>query len=184
MILGLFISLFRFILTSRLHRNIYILCRRTLFMAYTEIKNRNRRKYYYRVKSVRNGNKISKERIYLGVDLNKEKLMGKESEADIKFKNEKVSQNLSKIKLKIEKIIKKRGIKKAGIFGSYARGEQTKNSDIDILIEPSKEMGFFEIVNLEEELKKSLKKKIDLLTYASIHKLLRERILNEEVRII
>ena len=45
-------------------------------------------------------------------------------------------------------------------------------------------MGFFEIVNLEEELKKSLKKKIDLLTYASIHKLLRDKILNEEVRII
>jgi uncharacterized protein len=153
-------------------------------MVYTEIKNRNKRKYYYRVKSVRKNNKVFKKRIYLGVDLNKEKLLSKGSEADIKFKQEKVNENLSKIKPKIEKIIKKKGIKKAGIFGSYARGEQNKNSDIDILIEPTKNMGFFEVVNLEEELKKALKKKIDLLTYASIHKLLRERILNEEVRII
>jgi uncharacterized protein len=153
-------------------------------MAYTEIKQRNARKYYYRVKSVRKGDKISKKRIYLGVDLNKEKLSDKESEANMKFNNEKINKNLSEIKAKITKIIKKKGIRKAGIFGSYARGEQKKNSDIDILIEPTKEMGFFEIVNLEEELKKSLKKKIDLLTYASIHKLLKERVLNEEVRII
>jgi uncharacterized protein len=153
-------------------------------MAYTEIKKRNSRRYYYRVKSVRKGGKVSKERIYLGADLGKEKLLEKESEADIKFKNEKIKNNLSKIRPKIEKIIKKIGIKKAGIFGSYARGEQKKDSDIDILIEPTKEMGFFEVVSLEEELKKVLKKKIDLLTYASIHKLLRDRILNEEVRIV
>lgn len=153
-------------------------------MAYTEVKIRNKRKYYYRVKSVRNGSKVSKNRIYLGVDLNKENLADKGIEADKKFKEEKIEKNLSKIKPKIEKIIKKRGIKKAGIFGSYARGEQKKDSDIDILIEPTQNMGFFEIVNLEEELKKALKKKIDLLTYASIHRLLRDRILNEEIRVI
>jgi hypothetical protein len=153
-------------------------------MAYTEIKKRNNREYYYRVISIRKGNKISKKRIYLGINLNKEKLRDKELEADKKFKKEKIDKNISKIKPKITNIIKKRGIKKAGIFGSYARGEQNKNSDIDILIEPSKEMGFFEIVNLEEELKKSLKKKIDLLTYASIHKLLRDKILKEEIKII
>jgi len=153
-------------------------------MAYTEIKERNNRKYYYRVKSIRKNNKISKERVYLGTELSKKELTNKELEADKIFTTEKINKNLSKIKPKIVNIIKNKGIKKAGIFGSYARGEQKKNSDVDILIEPTKEMGFFEIIKLEEELKRSLKKKIDLLTYASINKLLRERILNEEVKIL
>ena len=153
-------------------------------MAYTEVKDRNNRKYYYRVKSIRKDNKISKKRIYLGVNLKKEDLLEKEIEADKKFIQEKVNKNIVKIKSQIINIIKKRGIKKAGIFGSYARGKQKVSSDIDILVEPTKEMGFFEIVELEEELKKRLKKKIDLLTYASIHRLLRDRILKEEVRII
>ena len=153
-------------------------------MAYTEIKKRNEKNYYYRVKSVRNNNKISKERVYLGVDLSKSQIKTKEEDADKKFEKKKINKNIEKIRPKIIRVLKKNDVKKAGIFGSYARGEQKASSDIDILIEPAKEMGFFEIVNLEEELKKSLKKKIDLLTYASIHKLLKERILSEEVRII
>jgi predicted nucleotidyltransferase len=55
-----------------------------------------------------------------------------------------IKKILKKIKPKILNIINKRGIKRAGIFGSYARGEQKKNSDIDILIEPTKKIGFFE----------------------------------------
>jgi len=153
-------------------------------MAYTEIKRRNDREYYYRVKSVRKNNKISKERIYLGVNITKEQLSQKEEKADKKFVKEKINKNINKIKPKIVKIIIESGVKKAGIFGSYARGDQKTSSDIDILIEPTKKMGFFEIIRLEDELKEKLKKNIDLITYASIHKLLKDRILQEEVRII
>lgn len=153
-------------------------------MAYTEIKKRNNREYYYRVKSVRKNNKVSKERIYLGVNITKEQLSTKEGEADKKFIKEKINKSINKIKSKIIKIIIKSGVKKAGVFGSYAQGNQKVSSDIDILIEPTKEMGFFEIIRLEDELKEKLKKKIDLITYASIHKLLKDRILQEEVRII
>ena len=51
-------------------------------MAYTEIKEKNGRKYYYRVQSVRKGNKITKKRVYIGVDLAKKQLSEKEVEAD------------------------------------------------------------------------------------------------------
>ena len=44
------------------------------------------------------------------------------------------NQELNKMKPKIVKVLKKHGIKKAGVFGSYARGEQKKKSDVDILI--------------------------------------------------
>lgn len=51
-------------------------------MAYTEIKEKNNRKYYYRVKSVKVNGKVSKERIYLGVNLRKKEILEKEREAD------------------------------------------------------------------------------------------------------
>ncbi len=49
---------------------------------------------------------------------------------------------LKELKSKIRKVLKKHGVVRAGIFGSYARGEQKKNSDIDILVQTSKTNGF------------------------------------------
>ena len=54
-------------------------------MVYTEIKQRKDKKYYYRVKSVRKGKKVEKERIYLGVNLDKKDLEGLEKEGDRKL---------------------------------------------------------------------------------------------------
>jgi len=51
-------------------------------MVYTEVKEKDGRKYYYRVISQRKGKKVNKKRIYLGVDLDKEKLYDKETKAD------------------------------------------------------------------------------------------------------
>tara|TARA_Y100000310_G_scaffold61438_1_gene56710 strand:- start:1268 stop:2932 length:1665 start_codon:yes stop_codon:yes gene_type:complete len=67
-------------------------------MTYTEIKERSNKKYYYRAKSIRKGEKIEKQRIYLGVDLNKQQLQEKEIQAD---------KNLSGIQKKPEKSIEK-----------------------------------------------------------------------------
>jgi len=54
-------------------------------MTYTEIKEKGSRKYYYRVRSVRKGKKVDKERIYLGGNLKKEDLKEKEKQADKKL---------------------------------------------------------------------------------------------------
>jgi len=54
-------------------------------MAYTEIKEKNDKKYYYRARSVKKNKKVGKERVYLGVDLTKEELEKKEKEADKKL---------------------------------------------------------------------------------------------------
>lgn len=89
----------------------------------------------------------------------------------------------NKIKMKVLRVLKKYGIKKASIFGSYARGEQKRGSDIDILIQPKKNMGF-EFFGLGEELEEKLGKKVDLVTYKSIQPYLKEYILRDEVRIL
>lgn len=152
-------------------------------MAYTELKTNNSKKYYYRVRSIREGNKFRKERIYLGVNLTKGKLIEKEKYADRKLMESKIQKSLAKIKPKIISVFKKNKIKKAGIFGSYARGDYKKNSDIDILIEPTKNMGFG-FAKIEMELEKALNIKVDLVSYNGISPHLRNEILNQEVKII
>lgn len=153
-------------------------------MAYTEIKERNKKRYFYRVVSIRNGKKISKKRIYLGANLAKNKLVSMEKEADKKLNiNETKKKLIEKIKPEIIKILKKNKVKKAGIFGSYARGEARKNSDIDILIEPPKGIGFG-FVGIQFELEDKLGKKVHLVTYKFINPYMKKNILKDEVRII
>jgi len=155
-------------------------------MVYTEIKERNGKKYYYRVISIRRGKKISKARKYLGANLQKEELFLKESDADKEFsliiKNKK-TQIIKKLKPQIIKILKKYHIKKAGIFGSYARGEQKKDSDIDLLVEPAEGMGF-KFIGMNMELEEKMGKKVHLVTYKFISPYIKKSILKDEVRII
>jgi len=54
-------------------------------MPYTEIQERNGKKYYYRVQSIRKKDKVTKKRVYLGVDLAKKEIKSKENDADIKM---------------------------------------------------------------------------------------------------
>ncbi len=156
-------------------------------MAYTEIKERNGKKYYYRVISLRNGNKISKKRKYLGVDLSDNSRLSKEREADreLNVKKEiRKKEIIEKLKRKIIKILRKNKIKRAGIFGSYASGKAKKNSDIDILIMPSKSMSLLDLSGLKIELEDKLNKKVDLISYKYIHPHLKDRILKSEFKIM
>lgn len=74
-------------------------------MVYTEIKKRNRKKYYYRVLSIRNNGKILKKRKYLGVNLEKKNLLKAEQIADkeLKILNSLISEKELKLLEKIKK---------------------------------------------------------------------------------
>lgn len=94
-------------------------------------------------------------------------------------------RQLEELKKTITPILKRNGVIKAGIFGSYARGEATKDSDVDILIKvKAKKFSLLDLIRIELELKKALGKNVDLLTYKGIDPLLKKEILNEEVKII
>ncbi len=60
------------------------------------------------------------------------------------------------------------GVADIGIFGSYARGEQRADSDLDILVNFSKPIGFVSFMQLEEHLEQLLGVKIDLVSQAAL----------------
>ena len=66
-----------------------------------------------------------------------------------------------------------------GIFGSMARGEAKKDSDIDLIVRFSRRKGLLALVRLERELSEVLGRKVDLLTKAAISPYMRERVLRE-----
>ena len=71
---------------------------------------------------------------------------------------------IDEIRNMINPILVKYGVDKAYVFGSYARGEATPNSDIDILIKRGDIKTLFKLGGLYYELEKILKKSIDVLT--------------------
>ena len=57
---------------------------------------------------------------------------------------------LNKLKNIIIPILKKNGVVRAGIFGSYARGEQNKNSDVDVLVKFKGDISLLKIIDIKE----------------------------------
>ncbi|MCG2725191.1 MAG: nucleotidyltransferase family protein [Elusimicrobia bacterium] len=72
-------------------------------------------------------------------------------------------------------------VKRLGIFGSYARGNENKNSDLDILIEFKDKIDFFDYLELEEYLTKILKVKVDLVMKKTLKPNIGKRILSEVI---
>ena len=68
-----------------------------------------------------------------------------------------------------------------GIFGSYARGEQTKNSDLDVLVRFTGKASLFDLVGLADFLELELGMKVDLVSERALRKELKKSILEELV---
>jgi predicted nucleotidyltransferase len=68
---------------------------------------------------------------------------------------------------------------KIGIFGSAARGENTAESDIDIVYEFKSQYNLFDLGGLQVELEEALGKEVDLIEINCIHPLLKDHILSD-----
>lgn len=78
-----------------------------------------------------------------------------------------------------EELRKEYGVKVIGIFGSYVRGEQVEQSDLDILIELERPMGFVRFIKLENMFTQLLGIKVDLVTKKALKPYIGQRILQE-----
>lgn len=78
--------------------------------------------------------------------------------------------NIETIKAKAVPILKNYGVNRAYLFGSFARGEQTEDSDVDLLVEyaPGVSKSIFKVVELKYELEEALQRKVDVVTEQAI----------------
>lgn len=81
-------------------------------------------------------------------------------------------------------MLKSRGIIRAGLFGSAARGELRRGSDVDMLIETDGTLGLFELVGLKQDLEMCLKRRVDLIEYDAIKPAFRKSILRDHVAVV
>ena len=87
-----------------------------------------------------------------------------------------IKERIKKNKKLLERTYK---INVLGIFGSFARGDTRKSSDIDILVEFSEVPDFFEFMRAEEFLKDLLGIKVDLVTRNALKPIIKNKILKE-----
>jgi uncharacterized protein len=83
-----------------------------------------------------------------------------------------MNTRFANLRVKIAPILKPYA-RRVSVFGSYARGEETPQSDIDLLmaLKPSNQrppLGLFEVIRLEKELEKKLGRAVDLVTEEGI----------------
>ena len=69
-------------------------------------------------------------------------------------------------------------VREMGVFGSYAYGDYTEQSDIDILVEYEETPGLFGFIALEDYLSKLLKIKVDLIVKDGLKQAIKKEILD------
>lgn len=84
-------------------------------------------------------------------------------------------------KSRLEEICRKNQVEFLGIFGSVARGEDRKDSDVDVLIRfsPQVRIGYFKLYDIEQEIAKSFGRKIDLVTQDALSPYINERVYSD-----
>ena len=92
--------------------------------------------------------------------------------------------SLEEVKQKILPILHKYHIKKASIFGSYARGEPKESSDIDLLVEVPEDVSLLDYIHIKHELESALNQTVDLVEFQALKTLIKPKILAEQVKVI
>lgn len=95
-----------------------------------------------------------------------------------------MTKKLNNIKNRLIPILRQNNVIKASIFGSYARGEETKKSDIDMMIKYKGKMSLLDLIGLEQELEEKTGIKFDITTYKSINHLIRDQVYKEHILIM
>jgi predicted nucleotidyltransferase len=84
-----------------------------------------------------------------------------------------ISENMPYLKQKY-------GVKKIGLFGSFVRNEETINSDVDILVEFERSIGW-DFFDLQDFLEQKLGTKVDLVTPLGLKPRMKDKVLKEVV---
>ncbi len=89
-------------------------------------------------------------------------------------------EKIKQIAEKTAPVFKKYGVEYAGLFGSYARGDEKEESDVDILVRRgSKSLSLFDFIGMKDEISDILNKKVDLVSEKAIIPYFKDHIFND-----
>ena len=95
-----------------------------------------------------------------------------------------MTPSLLKLRSEVEPVMRRRGVVRAGVFGSVARGQDTPESDVDFLVEFEEGRTLLDLSGLRLDLIDLLQRDVDVATPASLHPRLRDQILAEVVPLL
>jgi len=95
-----------------------------------------------------------------------------------------MSPTIDEIRRKVSAPMSRRGVVRASVFGSVARGEATRRSDVDFLVEFEKGRTLVDLSGLRLDLCEVLGRDVDVVTPGSLHPKLRDQILGELVPLL
>ena len=95
-----------------------------------------------------------------------------------------MSPSIEEIRRKVAAPMSQRGVVRASVFGSVARGEATESSDIDFLVEFEKGRTLVDLAGLRLDLCEILDRDVDVATRGSLHPKLRDAILRDLVPVL
>lgn len=81
------------------------------------------------------------------------------------------------LQTKLAPVFRHHGVKRAAIFGSVSRGDDRKDSDVDVMVKLGKPMGLVGFVGLVNEMEEKLGRKVDLVTEGGVNKFIEPHIL-------
>jgi len=87
--------------------------------------------------------------------------------------------NIERVKSRVVPVLKNGDVEFAGIFGSFARGEEKTDSDIDILVRFADQKSLLDLVHLENTLSDTLDRKVDVVTEGFISPYIKDYVLND-----
>jgi predicted nucleotidyltransferase len=90
---------------------------------------------------------------------------------------------IEQIKERITPVARNHGVSRVMLFGSYARGEATEDSDVDLHVWCGNIRGLFALSGFRLDLVDALGKEVDLVTHGGMRKKFYERIKGDEVQI-
>ncbi|MDY6773996.1 MAG: nucleotidyltransferase family protein, partial [Candidatus Nanohaloarchaea archaeon] len=76
--------------------------------------------------------------------------------------------------------LEEEGASRISIFGSYARGDETGESDVDVLVRFEERKSLLDIVRIERELSEEIGKDVDLVTQQSMSPYIQEKVAGEQ----
>lgn len=85
---------------------------------------------------------------------------------------------------RIRPVLEEHGVQRASLYGSMAKGTANEGSDVDLLVELPEDRSLLDLVALQRDLEAALDRPVDVAEYETLHPLIRDQVLGEQVAVV